>query len=686
LLATLAVLAGTLAEAQPTTELFPGWGAQSPPQAAPQISAGGYVAGPSLSALDSAQLRATMDAGKRGDMATARAAMAQISDPVGRKLALWSLVDSRAESLSFYEVDQAVRDLQGWPRATRRRVAAEKLIETSGFSPRQIIDWFGRDEAVTAQGAMALAAAERASGRGHEAQRLIRAWWRGKSFEADAQRTMLTRFADTLSQDDHVRRADILLYGQQGPAAREMIPLLPADAQAAALARIALRTEAADANAQVAALPASVANDSGVAFERAAFMRRKGMDTLAIAQLPYFPREIATAEQADRIWDERYRLVLSSLRNGDARSAYMAAADTGLKEGSDATEAEFYAGWIALTKLQDPNRAERHFAAIERIGTSPITRGRALYWLGRTAEAQRDPIAAQTFYAQAAQFPTVFYGQLAAERLGQPLNLGRDPEISPGHRARFEGREPVRAARLLYQMGQRDLYRVFVLSLDDTLPTVEDQALLVDLARGYGDQDTSMKVVRAAAQRGFILPDRGYPLVTPPGVMGAPEPALVLGITRQESGFDPLVRSGVGARGMMQLMPATAASVARKMGVNYSAGMLDQPDYNMRLGSSFLGQLVGNFSGSYVMAIAGYNAGPGRPPQWASFCGDPRTSTSDPLDFIECIPFSETRNYVMRVMEGMAVYRAKLAGGAAPITMSQDLRRGGYVYARPAGA
>lgn len=678
--AVLALLAATLAEAQPNPDLYPGWNAQAAAQ--PQIAAGGYVAGPSLSALDSAQLRAAMDAARRGEVSTARTIMASISDPTARKLALWTLVDTRAESLGFYEVDQSIRDLAGWPRANRRRFAAEKLIETSGLSPRQVIDWFGRDEPQTAPGALALASALRASGRGHDAQRLIRSWWRDKSFEADVQRAMLTRFADVLSQDDHIRRADILLYGAQGPAARDMIPLLPADEQAAALARIALRSDSADANAQAAALPAALAQSPGVVFERASFLRRKGLDSLALAQLPSFPKEIVTTEQADRVWNERHRLVLASLRNGDARSAYMAA-DANLKEGSDAAEAEFYAGWIALTKLGDPNRAERHFAALERIGASPITRGRALYWLGRAAEAQRDPIGAQAYYAQGAQYPTTFYGQLAAERLGQRLASGRDPEISPGHRARFEAREPVRAARILYQMGQRDLFKVFVLALDDVLPTLEDQALLVDLARGYGDQDTSMKVVRAAAQRGFILPDRGYPMRTPPGVDGAPEPALVLGITRQESGFDPLVRSGVGARGMMQLMPATAASVARKMGVSYSPGMLDEPDYNMRLGSSFLGQLVSGFSGSYVMAIAGYNAGPGRPPQWASFCGDPRGGMSDPIDFIECIPFSETRNYVMRVMEGMQVYRAKLAGGSAPITMSADLRRGGYVYARP---
>jgi soluble lytic murein transglycosylase len=195
-----------------------------------------------------------------------------------------------------------------------------------------------------------------------------------------------------------------------------------------------------------------------------------------------------------------------------------------------------------------------------------------------------------------------------------------------------------------------------------------------------------MRVARAAAQHGFVLPGRAYPYREPPQVDGAPEEALVLGVTRQESGFDPEVRSGVGARGMMQLMPATASIVAKRMGVSYSPSMLDQPEYNMKLGSSFLGRLVDQFSGSYVMAVAAYNAGPGRPTQWATYCGDPRTGSVDPIDFIECIPFSETRNYVQRVLEGMVVYRAKLNGGSAPITLAADLKRGGYSYpgAQPA--
>jgi len=635
----------------------------------------------SLSDADTQLLRQVLDASRRGDIANARVAIASLADPLARKIAAWALTDTAAESLSFFEVEKARGDLAGWPRAARRQAAAEKLLETSGMTSQRIIEWFGGAEPTTAEGAIALASALRATGKAREADVLIRRFWRDKPFEADVQRAMLARFGGVLTVDDHVRRADILLLGAQGPAARDMLLLLPPDQLALAQARMAFRANAANANDLAAVLPPGVANAPGLAFERAAYLRRRGLDGLAMAQLPNFPTDIPYADAADRIWNERYALTLTALKNGDARGAYAAASNTGLTTGADAAEAEFYAGWIALTRLKDPARADAHFANLERIGASPITRGRALYWRGRAAAAKGDATGAVGFYSAAARHNTTFYGQLAGEKVNNgKLELGHDPAITAADRARFEGRESVRAARLLYEMGDKPLFRTFVLALDDVLPTAEEEALLVDLARSYGDQDTSMKVVRSAAQRGFILPDRGYPVRTPPLVYGAAEPALVMGVTRQESGFDPLVRSGAGARGMMQLMPATAQVVARKNGMGYAPAMLDDPDYNMRLGSSFLGQLTEQFSGSYVMAIAGYNAGPGRPMQWSSFCGDPRTAATDPIDFIECIPFSETRNYVMRVMEGLQVYRAKQHGGSAPITLSSDLARGGYSY------
>jgi soluble lytic murein transglycosylase len=632
-----------------------------------------------LSERDLATFRGALESARRGDVTSARSAIASMDDHVARKTALWALVDAAGDSMSFTEVERARRELADWPRAAKRQATAERLLETSGKSPRQIVDWFEGREPQTAQGAAALASAMRVLGQNDQAVNLVRSWWRNRVFEADAQRNILARFGDVLTMDDHARRADVLLYAAQGPAAREMIALLPADQQQAALARIALRSGASNALDQVSALPASVAQSPGVQFERAAFQRKKGLTELALAQAASFPKDITDPAAAEKLWDERYQLVLAALRKGDPRAAY-AAADAGLTTGSDAAEAHFYAGWIALTRLKEPARAVGHFQAIDKIAVSPITKARAQYWLGRAAEASGDKASAQGFYSSAAKHVTTFYGQLAGEKLGQRLTLPADPQVTAADRNRFEGRDEVQAARLLYDVGQKNLFRSFVLGLDDMLPSAADQALLVDLARAYGDQDLSMKVARAAAQRGLILPDRAYPFRRPPQVSGAPEPALVLGITRQESGFDPLVRSHVGARGMMQLMPATAQIVARKMGVDYSPGMLDEPEYNMKLGSSFLGQLIGQFSGSYVMAVAGYNAGPGRPVQWSNFCGDPRGGSTDPIDFIECIPFSETRNYVMRVMEGMQVYRAKLNGGSAPITLSSDLQRGGYGY------
>jgi soluble lytic murein transglycosylase len=682
LVAGIAAMASVAARAQPLDplgDILARAQAESATPSAPQGAAR------PLGGNDDSLFRQAVDSGRRGDVAGARTAIAAMSDPLARKTATWVLVDSNTDALSFFELDNARRELRDWPRMNKRQAATEKQLETAGKSPQQVVDWFAGAEPATAEGAMALASAYRGLGRTAEATDLIRKWWRTKTFEADVQRSMLARFGDVLTQEDHIKRADALLYGSQGPASRDMIALLPADQQQMALARIALRSDASNANDLVAALTPQASATPGVAFERAAYMRRKGLDSLAIGQLQNFPKDIVTPEQAERIWNERYRLVLSSLRNGDARSAY-AAADAHLTSGGDAADAEFYAGWIALRKLNDPERAAKHFAALDRIGSSPITQGRALYWLGRAAEAKGDKAAAERYYSRSAENYTTFYGQLAGEKLGRRLTLTPDPVITPEARARFEGREAVQATRLLYNIGQRELFRTFVLNLDDMLPTAEDEAQLVDLARNYGDQDTSMKVARVAAQRGFTLPQRAYPVRTPPLGVDVAEPSLVLGITRQESGFDPLVRSGVGARGMMQLMPTTAAIVARKIGVNYSPGMLDDADYNMRLGSSYLGQLVNQFSGSYVMAIAGYNAGPGRPTQWSSFCGDPRGGSTDPIDFIECIPFSETRNYVMRVMEGMQVYRARLNGGSAPITLSSDLKRGSYSYAGPVQA
>jgi soluble lytic murein transglycosylase len=353
-----------------------------------------------------------------------------------------------------------------------------------------------------------------------------------------------------------------------------------------------------------------------------------------------------------------------------------------LPPGADRAEAEFYAGWLALKKLNDPRLADRHFANVGAAGTSPITQSRALYWRGRAAEALGDGLGAQLYYGQAARYDTTFYGQLAAEKAGvRELVLGHDPVPTPREKAEFEDQEVVKAARLLVSLGEKDLFKVFAMSLADKLTTPVEYVQLVDMTRAAGEQFLSMQVVRAAAKKGIVLPERGYPLNAAARRSQGIDPAFVHGVIRQESSFDPGVKSGAGARGMMQLMPATAIRVARNIGEDYSPYMLANADYNVRLGTAYLSSMTDSFSGSYIMAAAAYNAGPDRPASWTTFCGDPRSSSVDPLDYIECIPFSETRNYVMRVMENMEVYRARLNGGRAPLTLSKDLKRGAYVAA-----
>ena len=528
---------------------------------------------------------------------------------------------------------------------------------------------------------MALAAAYQQTGRTTDAQALIRHWWRTQIFEADVQRSMLTRFGAFLTVDDHIKRADTLLYGTQGPAAHDMLALLPMSEQTVAQARMALRSNARGAMSLADSAPPSAVQDPGLAVERARYLHAQDLDSSALALVPRFPQTMPCDEAASRVWTLRKQLINYALKNSDYRSAYTLADKSGLAAGVDYTEAEFYAGWLALSKLHQPAVADAHFANIERASSTPISQARALYWRGRAAEAQGDQVQAMTFFAQGARHYTTFYGQLAAEKAGlQQINIGRDPVPGTAAAARFEGRDVIRATRILAGLDDHDLYRAFVLAAAETMPTPEEYVLLVDLARNNGDQDLSMRVVRAAAQHDIILPERGYPVRTTALFPGSGESAIVFSLTRQESNFDPILRSNVGARGMMQLMPGTAEALARKMGEAYRPGMLDDPDYNMRLGSYYIGSMIDDFRGSYVLATAAYNAGPGRPAEWVGYCGDPRSANVDPVDFIECIPFSETRNYVMRVMEAAEVYRARLNGGRTTLRLAADLKRGGYVY------
>ncbi len=652
----------------------------SPP---PAPAATGYR--PSLlGGADSNALSQGLAAAKAGDLARAESYRAQISDPTAQNIIRWAEADALGPQLSFLQLDAARRDFAGWPRANTRQAAAERAMENAGMDPDRTIAWFNGAPPLTAEGAMSLAAALQAKGREDEARALIKAWWRDHLFDADVQARMQARYGAWLTHEDHNARLDTLLLGPQGRAVQALMPLLDADHQALAEAVMAQRNDAGDALNRFVNAPASVAKSPVLAEERARFLRRHGLDQIGLTLVGNFPAGPIDDESAERIWLERRNYFNLAIRAHDWRSAYAAMANSRFPGGERLVDAEFFAGWVALTKLKDPALADKHFETLQKVSSTPITQGRALYWRGRAAEARGDEAAAAAFYQQGSKYFTSFYGQLAAAKAGvKTITLPRDPVPTEADRQRFEGRSQVKAARMLAEAGERDRFKAFVLALNETLPSAEEVALLVDLARSYSDQDLAMRVIRGAAQRGFILAERGYPVVRVPVVPGSAEPAYALSIARQESNFLPTARSGANARGVMQLIPSTARTVARQLGVPWNEASLYEPEYNMRLGAYHLGQLQNMYGGSMVMTSAGYNAGPTRPPQWANECGDPRGGTTDPLDFIECIPFTETRNYVMRTLETTQIYRARLAGGTAPLSLAEDIRRGAYGYSAP---
>ena len=654
--------------------------APAPESLVPQETPYAAVAAPgsqarTLNDQDTALFRQGLERARARDVIGARDAAARIGDPVARKLVEWALIDTSAAQLPYSDLAAAQTSMARWPRGDSRRAAAERALDLAYAGPDAAMALFASTPPTTAEGAIAFTDALEQRGRRDEARALITEWWRTRSFDEPLQTRILNRWGGWLTQTDHEARLSMLLLGPHGPATRAMAQMVSPERRAVADAAMSLRT-AYSPDAVVAGLTPAQAMDPAVVLERVRILRSQSRQSEGFALLGALPPAPTHDAGRDTLWSERRNYFLDALERRNWRAAYDAMAGHGFTSGDRMVDAEFFAGWVALTKLEDPARAAGHFETLRRASSTPITQGRALYWLGRAAEAQGNTPAAVDYYRAGSQHIQSFYGQLAAEKAGlRTLTLPGDPVPSDGDRAAFEANEMVRALRILGETGEASLFRVFAYQLDDDLPTATDLALLMDLSRAYGEGFTAMMVGRAASQRGFLMPERQYPVRIPPQVAGAAPLEFTLAITRQESSFDPRARSGADARGMMQFLPSTASMVARQLGMPYSADRLWDPDYNMTLGSYHLGDLTNRFGGSMLLTTVAYNAGPARPPQWIARCGDPRGQV-DPVDFIECAPFTETRNYMMRVMENMSIYKARLNGGSAPLTLSDDLRRG----------
>ena len=476
-----------------------------------------------------------------------------------------------------------------------------------------------------------------------------------------------------LSRDAQLRRFDRLAFTDAAAALRQVARLDPTD-RPPAEARLALKRDAPNAALLLGQLSAAQQQEPGLMLELLRFKRRANQDEEAVAlwQASGAAAErMVAVEHRALFWDERNLMARRRLRQGDNAGAYALAAghaQTGLEQVADA---EFLAGFVALRRLNNPQLATTHFKRLSLLSKAAITQSRAHYWLARSGGGASE-------YTMAAAWPNTFYGQLALLALRQDvaarIRARHDAAADTTRALDLAGREVARAAAYLTGWGEARRAQAFLLRLDDIAPDPADRTLVARLALGFGSPETAVGLARRAGRDGLIQLDTGWPQAAVIPADAGLDPALALGIIRQESSFDSATTSPVGARGLMQLMPATAAAVARQMGLPAPLPALTgDPALNVRLGSFYLRSLLDQFGGVVPYAVAGYNAGPGRVGEWTAASGDPRVDGSDMIDWIELIPFGETRNYVQRVIENTVIYAAQ-ANTAAPHPLAAFLK------------
>ncbi len=607
-------------------------------------------------------------------------AAAAISDSVAKKLAEWIILRSDDNGASVERYRAFVAANPSWPSQTFLRRRIEAALWDDHRDDATVWAWFENESPLSAKGKFSLARVMIARGDRANAERLVRDAWRNDAMSEDTENAALDLFGALLTPGDHKARMDVLLYGSEHEAALRAAKRLGAGQVALAKARIAAFRKAPNTKALLDAVPHELHGDPGYIFSKIQLLRRDEKFPEAAQLMLGAPKDPGRLHNLDEWWIERRLLSRKMFDVGDPRTAYLIARDAALPARDIyKTEQEFTAGWIALRFLNDPAIAAQHFARIGVGSVNPTALARAGYWQGRAAEAAGRAQDARNAYAAAAAHSTSYYGQLARAKLGLPqIELNG----APAARGRaIERLEIVRAVQLLYALDERE---IAIPIFGDMGENGDPDALvgLGELASRNADARAMLLMGKAALNRGLPFDFYAYPVTgIPPFQSIGPdvEQSIIFAIARQESAFNPAVVSPANAYGLMQVTPDAGRYVCKKYGANFDLARLkSDPVYNAALGAAELGGLIEDYRGSYIMTFAAYNAGRGSVKKWIERYGDPRDPKIDAVDWVELIPFSETRNYVQRIMENLQVYRARFGGGTR-LQIEADLHRGASV-------
>jgi len=620
----------------------------------------------------SAGFRAALKLIDAEDYAGAYQAARGLSDDTERRAIQWAAIYYGDGDVPSGSVQRFMKDAPAFVKSSVIKSRLEQALTKENAGPDAVIAALAGEMPNTIDAQIALAEAYMAKGETARAAKIARSIWVENFLDRATEDRVLARLGKLLTRADHWDRAENLMMNDRASGVERLMGFMTPAQKSLAVARNAVSRDAKDAKKLLDAVDPSLRDNVVYLFSRA---QRARQFELWDDATTYLNKVGGQSIEANLVWNERRLLIRQLLGRGEVKKAYAAASTYNNGPDGRMVEAHFHAGWIALSFLRDAKAAIPQFEAMAKLATLPDSVTQANYWLGRARAAAGDNAGAKSAWQTAAKFSTIYYGQLARTSLGlKPVQLREMPAWKPAEPV-FEAREIVMAVRLLADGGEKELAVPLLRSLLPDLKEGSELLLAARLAQSLDAHHLAIVIADTAERRGtpldlFNFPKDGLPRTQ----LAEVDMAAVYAIARQESRFQVDAVSSAGARGLMQLMPATAKETAGKLGLSYSPGKLtSDAAYNALLGSSYLKAQLQNFDNSLLLAAAAYNAGGGNARKWIGTFGDPRTDSIDPVVWVELIPMQETRKYVQRVLGNYLVYRARL--GHDELSPTDALRR-----------
>ena len=579
-----------------------------------------------------------------------------------KDLVTWMYLKEPSNNLTFQDYKKFIDKNPEWPRINRLRYLAEHKINFKNVKPKEVLKFFEKKEPLSGYGKIKLGEAFLTKGNTKKAHDLIAEGFKTANLSSVEHRYLNKKFRNLLTKEDYIERAKYLAWEQDFYELRRTLRYLPSGYKELYFARFALMTRSYGVDSAIAKVPAQFKNDIGLQFDRAKWRRKRGRYDSALEIINNLPQDPKLLVKPDLWFKEKFIIARSRINKKRFAEAYGLLINHGVLDSGNLAEAEWHAGWLALRFLNKPEAAVQHFKTMYEGVNYPISKSRAAYWVGKAYEQLGKDQNAKDWYKKSSVFNTTFYGQLASAKINKnDFKVKNSYTFSEEDYKKLLKTDLARAVILLSELDMTQKGKDILRYLGSEERSIKEQVLAGKLSQQVGRLDFAIQIAKQTSYQNKNLLELNYPIIETPKVVSKrtilPQ-EVILSLIRQESEFDRDANSWVGAKGLMQIMPATGRLVSKQAGLRYSRSRLIEDEFfNLQLGCYYISGLNDEFNGAIYMAFAGYNAGPHRVRRWVKRFGDPRKGEIDPIDWIELIPFTETRNYVQRVIENIQVYK-----------------------------